>query len=66
VLDFACEGENRLAVATVGAEVASRTVTAPAQRIAELIGRQLSDREPDAVFRESMKVAQQLARHVVH
>jgi glucose-6-phosphate dehydrogenase assembly protein OpcA len=65
VLEFASEGEGRLVVAPIGSEVAPRTVAVRAQRIAELIGRQLSDREPDPVFRESMKVAQQLARHVV-
>ena len=65
VLDFASEGDGRLSVAPEGVEVAARTVTVQPQRIAELIGRQLSDREPDPVFRESMKVAQQLARHVV-
>jgi glucose-6-phosphate dehydrogenase assembly protein OpcA len=65
VLDFAAEVDGRLAVAPQGSEVAARTVAVPPQRIAELIGRQLSDREPDPVFRQSMRVAQQLAQHVV-
>ena len=64
-LEFSSEGGDRLSVAPKGANVAARTVTVQPQPIADLIARQLSDREPDAVFRESMKVAQQLARHVV-
>jgi glucose-6-phosphate dehydrogenase assembly protein OpcA len=64
-LEFASEGGDRLSVAPQGVEVAARTVTVQPQRIAELVARQLSDREPDPIFRESMKVAQQLARHVV-
>ena len=63
-LDFAIE-DNRLSVTHVGRDEAPRTVTLPSQRLGELIGRQLSDREPDPVFRETMRVAQQLARHAV-
>ncbi len=64
VMDFVVE-ENRLSVTNVGRDEAPRTVTIPSQRIGELLGRQLSDREPDPVFRQSMAVAQQLARHIV-
>jgi Glucose-6-phosphate dehydrogenase subunit len=64
-LEFTSDGGNRLSVAPQGVDVAARTVTVQPQPIADLIARQLSDREPDPVFRESMKVAQQLARHVV-
>ncbi len=63
-LDFAIE-DNRLSVIHVGEEETPRTVALHSQRLGELIGRQLSDREPDAVFRQSMRVAEQLARHVV-
>ncbi len=63
-LDFSIE-DNRLSVTNVGKREAPRTVALPSQRIGELIGRQLSDREPDPVFRQSMQVAQQLARHLV-
>jgi glucose-6-phosphate dehydrogenase assembly protein OpcA len=59
------DGGGRLSVAPQGVDVAARTVTVQPQPIAELIARQLSDREPDLIFRESIKVAQQLARHVV-
>ena len=64
VLEFASEEGNRLAVTPQGVAVAPRTVTVQPQKLAELVARQLSDREPDPVFRESMKVAQQLARHL--
>ena len=64
-LEFASEGGDRLSVTPQDAAVAPRTVTVQPQPIADLVARQLSDREPDPVFRESMKVAQQLARHVV-
>jgi len=65
VLAFEDGSDGRLSVAPEGSEVEPRTVTVPPRRIAELIGRQLSDREPDPVFRDSMRVAQQLAQHVV-
>ncbi len=65
ILEFASEEGNRLSVTPQGVAVAPRTVTVQPLKIADLIARQLSDREPDPVFRESMKVAQQLARHVV-
>lgn len=66
-LEFACENGNRLSVMPQGVEVAvsARTVTLQKQTIGELVARQLSDREPDSIFRESLKVAQQLAKHVV-
>jgi glucose-6-phosphate dehydrogenase assembly protein OpcA len=44
---------------------APRTVTVQPQPLAELIGRQLSDRAPDPVFRESMAVARILAESVL-
>jgi hypothetical protein len=37
----------------------------PKRTPAELIGRQLSDREPDPVFRESMAVAQVFAKSLL-
>ena len=44
---------------------APRTVTVQPQPLAELIGRQLSDRAPDPIFRESMAVARILAESVL-
>jgi glucose-6-phosphate dehydrogenase assembly protein OpcA len=64
-LEFTSEGGNRLSVRPDGEATSPRTVTVQPLKIADLIARQLSDREPDPVFRQSMKVAEQLARHVV-
>ena len=64
-LEFREEDERRLAVVPVGADAAPRTVTVPPQPLAELVGRQLSDRERDPVFGESMAVAQVLAQGVL-
>ncbi|MCI0458599.1 MAG: glucose-6-phosphate dehydrogenase assembly protein OpcA [Gemmataceae bacterium] len=64
VLNLVVEGEHRLAILLEGIEAAPRTVTVPPQSPAELVGRQLSDRERDPVFRESMAVAGVLAQSV--
>jgi glucose-6-phosphate dehydrogenase assembly protein OpcA len=61
---FAVEGE-RLSVTLEGVEGAPRTLAMPPVSAAELIGRQLSDRERDPVFRESMSVAQEMAQSVL-
>ena len=64
-LDVVVQEPNRLAVWLEGMDAEPRTVTVPPLRPAELIGRQLSDRERDPVFRESMAVAQVLAQSVL-
>jgi glucose-6-phosphate dehydrogenase assembly protein OpcA len=64
-LDLATESDLRLVGHLEGIDAAPRTVTVPKQTPAELIGRQLSDREPDPVFRQSMSVAQVFARSVL-
>jgi glucose-6-phosphate dehydrogenase assembly protein OpcA len=64
-LNVIVDGANRLAVVPEGVEGARRTMTVPPQTATELVGRQLSDREPDPVFYESMAVAQSLARSVL-
>ena len=64
-MNLVAESESRLAILLEGVDAAPRTVNVPAQTPAELIGRQLSDREPDPVFRESMAVAQVFARSVL-
>ena len=48
-----------------GVDAAPRTVTTPPLTPAELVGRQLSDRERDLAFRQAMSVAQQLAQSVL-
>jgi hypothetical protein len=63
-MTLAPDGELRLAITFEGLDAAPRTVTAPRLDLAELLGRQLSDRERDPAFRQSMEVAQVLARSV--
>ena len=60
------DDERRLMVVLEGQDVAPRTVTIQPQPLAELVARQLSDRERDPVFRESMAVAQIFAQSVLH
>jgi glucose-6-phosphate dehydrogenase assembly protein OpcA len=55
------EDERRLAVWPEDSGAAVRTITIQRQGLAELVGRQLSDREPDPIFRKSMTVAKTLA-----
>lgn len=64
-MNFQPEAGDRLSITLEGIEAAPRTVTTPPLTFADLIGRQLSDRERDPVFRQSMAVAQQLARSVL-
>jgi glucose-6-phosphate dehydrogenase assembly protein OpcA len=59
------EGDRRLSVYLEGTGAAPRTVTVPPQPLAELVGRQLSDRERDPVFNASMAVARVLAQSVL-
>ena len=60
-LDILADAD-RLSVVPEGIDAAPRTVTAPSQDPAELVARQLSDRERDPIFIEAMSVAQILAR----
>jgi glucose-6-phosphate dehydrogenase assembly protein OpcA len=55
----------RLEVVTEGFAAAQRTVSVQPLSLAELVGRQLSDRERDPVFTESMATAQTLARSLM-
>jgi glucose-6-phosphate dehydrogenase assembly protein OpcA len=64
-LNLVAEGDQRLAIQLEGFEGEPRTLTLPPQTPAELVGRQLSDRKPDPVFRETMATAQLMARGVV-
>ena len=65
VLDIAVKDEQRLSVTTEGVESAPRTVTLQHQSLADMVGRQLSDRERDYVFAESMAVAQVFAETIL-
>jgi glucose-6-phosphate dehydrogenase assembly protein OpcA len=61
-LDIVVEDDQRLAVELEGAEGVKRTLNVPPQPPAEVVGRQLSDRESDPVFHQSMVVAGVMAR----
>ena len=65
-LNFVVEEEGRrLAIQLEGVEGSPRTMTVPPLSAAELIGRQLSDRERDSTFRECMAVAQGMAQSLL-
>jgi glucose-6-phosphate dehydrogenase assembly protein OpcA len=59
------EEERRLTVVQEGVPAAPRTINIQLQSPAEILGRQLSDRERDPVFTQSMAVAQELARSIL-
>jgi glucose-6-phosphate dehydrogenase assembly protein OpcA len=61
-LAFNVPEKDRLAVVPEDGGAAPRTLTAPSSALADLVARQLSDRERDDVFRESMAIALELAR----
>jgi glucose-6-phosphate dehydrogenase assembly protein OpcA len=63
-LHFTVEEERRLAVVPDRPGAERRTLTLPPQPLAELLGRQLSDRERDPVFREAMQFARVLAQSI--
>jgi glucose-6-phosphate dehydrogenase assembly protein OpcA len=65
VFNLSAESDQRLAIRLEGEDAAVRTVTIPAHSAADVVGRQLSDRAPDPVFRASMEVAEILARTVL-
>ncbi len=64
VFHFTVEEERRLAVVPERPDAERRTLTLPPQPLAELLGRQLSDRERDPVFREAMAFARILAQSI--
>jgi hypothetical protein len=64
-LDLFLQDNQRLAMRVEGTEEAPRTMAVPPHSPAELVGRQLSDRERDPVFRVSMSVAQVMARSLL-
>ena len=64
-MNLKVEDSQRLILELEGVDAAPRSITVPAQSPVDLIGRQLSDRERDPVFRESMAVAQVMARSLL-
>ncbi len=65
-MNLTVEDSQRLILELEGVEAAPRTMSIPPQSPVDLIGRQLSDRSRDPVFRESMAVAQVMAQSVLH
>jgi glucose-6-phosphate dehydrogenase assembly protein OpcA len=65
-MNLTAEESQRLTSELEGVEAAPRTIAVPSQTAVELVGRQLSDRERDPVFRESMAVAQVMAQSVLY
>jgi glucose-6-phosphate dehydrogenase assembly protein OpcA len=65
ILNFHTTEENRLVVVPEGDSAAPRTITVQDQPLAELVARQLSDRERDPVFHESMAAAQVFAQSLL-
>jgi glucose-6-phosphate dehydrogenase assembly protein OpcA len=64
-LEFQTVDDMHLAVVPEGIEAAKRTITIQRPALAELVGRQLSDRQRDPLFNSSMSVAQSLANSVL-
>jgi glucose-6-phosphate dehydrogenase assembly protein OpcA len=65
-LNLMVEGGQRLAVLLEGVAGEPRTMSLPPVSSAELVGKQLSDRERDPVFHESMAVAGAMAQSVLN
>jgi glucose-6-phosphate dehydrogenase assembly protein OpcA len=64
-LNIAIEKGMRLAIVLEGLDAAPRTVAVQQPALAELVVNQLSNREADPVFRQSMAVAEVFARTVL-
>jgi glucose-6-phosphate dehydrogenase assembly protein OpcA len=64
-MNIVAEDSVRLSIQLEGVESAPRTMTLPTHLAAELVGRQLSDRDRDPVFHESMAVARVMAKSVL-
>jgi glucose-6-phosphate dehydrogenase assembly protein OpcA len=57
--------DRRLAILPEGTGASCRTMTIHTQPVPEMVGRQLSDREPDPAFQQSMAVAQIFAQSLM-
>ncbi len=64
-LDITCDG-SRIAATPEGIDASPRTLAVQKMDTAEIVARQLSDREPDPVFREAMTAARVLAQAVLY
>ncbi len=64
-LNFTSEDDAKLSVQPEGLDVAPRTVNIKPTSTADIVGKQLSDRDPDPVFRDAMVAAHVLAQAVL-
>jgi glucose-6-phosphate dehydrogenase assembly protein OpcA len=64
-LGFVSDDHTRISVQPEGVDAAPRTMAFPPSDTPDIVGRQLSDREPDPVFREAMAAAHILAQAVL-
>lgn len=60
-LNFGVEDSARIVLTPEACDTAARTVAVGLRDLAEVVGRQLSDRVPDPIFREAMRHARILA-----
>ena len=65
-VNLVIEDGQRLASQLEGVEGAPRTLTLPPVSAAELVGKQLSDRDRDPVFHQSMALAGAMAQSVLN
>jgi glucose-6-phosphate dehydrogenase assembly protein OpcA len=64
-LNLRVEEQRRLVVQLEGVEAAPRTMNMPPHTPEEVVGKQLSDRERDPIFREAMNRARQMAEYAL-
>ncbi len=64
-LSFTVGSERRLAVFEEGTRSAPRTISVQPASLADMVGREFSDRERDPVFRASLGIARELAQSVL-
>ncbi len=65
IYDISLEEGRRLTVVLEGSDTAPRTMSVHALELGDLVGQQLSDRERDPIFYESMAVAQIMAQSLL-
>ena len=65
-LDITVKDGARLSVTPEGIDASPRSLALTSLATPELLARQLSDREPDPVFREAMAAARVLAQGLLH
>jgi glucose-6-phosphate dehydrogenase assembly protein OpcA len=64
-LGFVSDDHARISVQPEGIDAAPRTIAVQPSETPDIVGRQLSDREPDPIFREAMAAAHILAQAVL-